>query len=1456
MRFCMVSVFVLLSLTGFGQTFYRTYGNAGVDEGGMAIIASPDGNMFVGGYKDDSAMVMKMDLSGNIIWIRTMKPAAGGNNHVQQLEISPDGYLVGIGNSLVGGLWGDVFFFKFDMSGNLQWLNRVNDTRRIFGESIIPRTATEYMVIADVYDLSSPTSADPILIRVNATTGTVIANTPRYNYMTGNPYIDDPYAATINTAGDRIYTTGRIYVNGSPATGMRPYLSKFDVNGNHLTTSYLGWTAAQNAREYASDIIYRSDSITIGYWGDPVGASTNFSLGLMRLDTAGNIAWSKNYNIPSSGSEVYSKVLPTPTGYFLYGYTIGGTNDFFIISVSMSGNFLWGKMYGGAATAETFLNTGGTVAGIFNNQVYFTGQTGVAGSRNIVVASADMAGNIGCGTVTSFTLTPTNNPTNKTNLTLGTVATTLAFISGATVTPQPMNDVCANVSLNLGNDTTACALTLNATLPNATSYLWSTGATAPTLNVTSPGTYWATVNIGCCVYSDTIVISIGTLPTAAFSWAAVNCTNGIMFTNNSSSSNTYAWNFGDNTTGTSASPSHTYASPGTYSVTLIATNNCGSDTVVVPVTTNTPVDLVASPQTALICAGANLQLSAILNFGTGVISYNWNPGGAGSNITVSPASNSTYMVTGTDALGCSASDTVAVSVIAPVTLSVAGASTICPGGNATLTANATNGGPYTWSASPSTSASITVSPTVSTTYSVNVTDTCSGNILTDTVTVYVVPGPAAAFSHSGPDCFGNIGFQNNSINSSVYQWNFGDSTTSTLASPSHQYLAPGTYTVTLISSGVCESDTTTSVVTISNVLTFAASPVLATICPGNNLTITTIYSGGYGQPTYSWSSGQNTSSISVAPVVNTSFTVTLTDSLGCTANDTVQVNMIPAITLSASNDTTICSGSSITIGANATNGGPYTWSNLPGNTSSVMVNPTATTTYYVSVTDTCTGNVLTDSIMVTVDPLPTALFTFAGPDCANNFNFSNSSVNGNAWAWNFGDNGTSTLLSPSHQYTSAGVYSVSLIATNSCGNDTVSTNVNVATAVDVVVTPATITLCAGDSATLNAFGTGGVGSLNYVWNPNSIVGSSIVVAPAVPGWYYATVTDSLGCTHTDSAYINIGAPVTLNVAGNNTICTGSSTTLTASASNGGPYQWSNNLGTNDTVVVTPSVTTMYYVSVYDSCSGTIVTDSVIVFIMPPTSVAFSVDSMDGCVPLTVHFTDLSVTQQDQIAIWIWDFGNGDTSHAQSPVHIFTSPGSYSVTLTVITTSGCITTLVNGAVIDVYPVPVAGFSWDQTGSIGDQPEVQFTDLSTGATNWLWLFGDNTTDNSINPLHTYGQTGSFTATQIVSNTYGCADTAVMQLELTGEFVIYVPNTFTPGQGIYNNTFGGIGSGVVGYHMMIFDRWGMLIFESNDYSVQWDGRFKGNLVQQDTYVWVIAATDYMGGEHHLIGHVNVIR
>jgi gliding motility-associated-like protein len=247
-----------------------------------------------------------------------------------------------------------------------------------------------------------------------------------------------------------------------------------------------------------------------------------------------------------------------------------------------------------------------------------------------------------------------------------------------------------------------------------------------------------------------------------------------------------------------------------------------------------------------------------------------------------------------------------------------------------------------------------------------------------------------------------------------------------------------------------------------------------------------------------------------------------------------------------------------------------------------------------------------------------------------------------------------------------------------------------------------------------------------------------------------------------------------------------------------------------------------------------------------------------------------------VVTYNWYFGNGTSWHEAGPVpSTFTNPSHnanayYTISLQVISDSGCIGSVQKTNFVTVYPVPLAAFTWGPTDADIFDPTINFNDQSIGASGpggMLWNLGDpmllNQEDNFTsvqNPVHQYSdqEPGSYLVWQWVQNTYGCKDSVSQVVVIHPAFTFYAPNAFTPGMDELNNGFKGTGIGIdlTTYHMWIYDRWGNLVFESRNLEEEWNGKVSNKPVEQDTYAWKVEFKDTTGKDHHYKGVVNLIR
>jgi gliding motility-associated-like protein len=363
-----------------------------------------------------------------------------------------------------------------------------------------------------------------------------------------------------------------------------------------------------------------------------------------------------------------------------------------------------------------------------------------------------------------------------------------------------------------------------------------------------------------------------------------------------------------------------------------------------------------------------------------------------------------------------------------------------------------------------------------------------------------------------------------------------------------------------------------------------------------------------------------------------------------------------------------------------------------------------------------------------------------------------------------------------------------------------------------------------------------------------------------PTSYVVTVTDANGCTA--QATVNITEPPVLTTSVSATpgsICIGQPSTLSANANGGTPnytYTWQPS-GPQVTPTTTGSNT--YTVTVTDQ-NGCTTQGTVAVTVNPLPVVSFT-PTAAGCVPLCVNFTNTTPNSATQT----WNFGDNTSSILSNPTHCYTVPGQYSVTLTVTDINGCSNSLTQQNIINAYPLPTACFNSNPSAGTISNPTINFSNCSAGATSWLWNFGDplGSTSSLQNPVFTYPDTGTYLVTLIVCNSNNCCDTILSTVVILGEFIIYVPNAFTPNGDGNNDGFfpEGIGIDPNNFEMWIFDRWGNLIYYTQQLNKPWDGKVQGGksgeIAQQDVYVWKIVAHDVnTGNKHNLVGHVSLIK
>jgi len=392
-----------------------------------------------------------------------------------------------------------------------------------------------------------------------------------------------------------------------------------------------------------------------------------------------------------------------------------------------------------------------------------------------------------------------------------------------------------------------------------------------------------------------------------------------------------------------------------------------------------------------------------------------------------------------------------------------------------------------------------------------------------------------------------------------------------------------------------------------------------------------------------------------------------------------------------------------------------------------------------------------------------------------------------SWVWLFGDGGISIIESPSHTYTSAGTYTVTLTATNSAGSNTVTRSGYItvsnpgsapvaAFVANVTAGPVPLSVQFVDSSTNSptswvwSFGDGGFSTAQNPFHTYTTAGNYTVTL---------TATNAAGSnTISQSGYITVGKVATVPVASFVSTETSGTAPLTIQfidSSTNSPTSWAWSFGDGITSTLQNPSHTYTVVGTYtvtltatNAAGRNTVTETGYITVNLAAPVAsFTANITTGPAPLTVNFTDTSTNSPTG---WYWSFGDGGTSSNQNVTYTYTNTGTYTVELTVSNAEGSNETIASDyiTVIAGGTLPTASFTADVTQ--GSAPlTVQFTDTSTNSpTSWAWSFGDGATSTLQNPSHTYTGAGTYTVTLTASNTGG-SDTATRSGYITASAAV---------------------------------------------------------------------------------------
>jgi gliding motility-associated-like protein len=612
----------------------------------------------------------------------------------------------------------------------------------------------------------------------------------------------------------------------------------------------------------------------------------------------------------------------------------------------------------------------------------------------------------------------------------------------------------------------------------------------------------------------------------------------------------------------------------------------------------------------------------------------------------------------------------------------------------------------------------------------------------------------------------------------------------------------------------------------------------------------------------------------------------------------VTINPNPTVTV---NSSAVCAGTPATVTATPGTAGVYgyAWTvpataTAPGNVATFTT--TTAGTYSVIITNTTTSCFSTSaSGTVTVNPLPTATIAGTVTLCQNEPQptVTFTGANGTApytFTYNLNNGANQTITSTGSTATisvptsTAGTFSYNLVSVQDASSTACSqAQTGVATITVNPLPTATVSgtsqVCEGGaSQTVTFTGANGTAPYTFTYNINngpaqtitSTGNTATITLPATtPGVFNYNLVSVEDASATTCSQAQTGtATVTINAlpnvfAGNDLIlCDGQSATLTGSGAN--IYTWDN--GITNGVAFNPPIGVTSYTVTGTTTAGCIGTDDMNITVNPLPIPAFMPTATQGCVPFTTTINNTTVNATN----CVWTISNGDVLTGCGTITTeFTQGGCYDISLTTTDANGCTNTFTATNIICVEEPPLASFNPSANLISEFNTEVDFENTTTGASSYSWNFGTGATDDVTtdeNPTYNYeGQDiGNYTVTLIATSPLGCTDTATSIIQIYEELIFYVPNTFTPDFDNFNQTFQPIftsGFDPYDYTLLIFNRWGEIIFESHDATIGWNGSYGSNqeieMVQDGTYTWKIEFKVTKNDERKVVyGHVNVLR
>lgn len=1420
-------------------TFRTSYDIALLDIPG-SVIQNPQSNYILAGTNTSFiplyGNVTQLDTIGNVMWSKGYSAGSIATDLWDIKNVSSGGYIA------TGSTGSGLLLMRLDATGLVTWANKysVSGSTDEHGQRVIESSDGGFVVAGYVYKadpdgggpLARQDSANLFCMKVNSAGALQWAKV----FFVSTSFINDHMLNDVAEVSNGYIFTGSASVSSVDDDGDYGIVLKTDVNGNFQYLKRFGSTSTEG------NAVVPLSSTEVMITGDDNGAPY-----YLRLSAAGAVNGGYKYSFGFINTGIPFNGYVTNDGQFaftgMYIAPFSFTFATYIMKVnSTNGNVLFSRGYNSGLSS---ILAEGTQARDSGYIAVMTAQQMTGFNYHIVKTDKNgFMNNVNCDTII------VTNP-SKSSYFPGLIALSDIEISGASTSVVNVIESNLNPTQTIECINVPCtppaAPTVTATPPaicagqssNITAsgsgsvdynvYTQATGGTsiglAP-INVspTTTTTYYVEATPkatpGCFSSRTPVMITVNQPPATigSISGSINPCPGSQSYSISAvTGATSYTWSVsggnsissGQGTTAINVN----WAAGGNYTVSVTATNSCGSTnkTLSVTVQAGSPAAVGVITGNASPCPGSQTYtISSVANAST----YTWNVSAGGTitsgqgttSLTVNwTASGGPYTVSVTAGNSCgSTSSSLMVNVQngAPGTLgSITGPATPCLGSQ-TYSITGVSGTPtYTWSVSAGGSISsgqgttgINVNWTIAGgpyTVSVTAANTCGSNSQTLSVTVSAGVSGVTASASPNPACVGNAVTLSGSGNGvTTWAWAGPNSFSSSQQSPnlsSVTILDGGTYTVT--ASSTCGTATATVNLIVNDVpqtVTASANPNPA--CAGNTISLS---SSATNATSWSWSGPNNFASTQQNPSISNAqsnatgtYTLTATNTCGDNmATVNIVVNEAPTAVAATANPNPVCEGTALNLSGSANGATSYAWSG-PNSFTSSQLNETINNflsgnagTYTLSATNSC--GTTTGTVAVTLATSPIAVTANANLTniCSNSLlNLSGSATGATAYGW-IGPNGfTSTQQNPSISNISladSGTYTFT--ATNTCGSTTANVTVDVDTTIENVQINATPddTICSGGTINLFANGTNvntwsWTGPNNFTSNQqNPTIGTATSVNT---GNYIVTAQNACGSI-SDTLFVLVNTvPVTPGtINGLATTCGSDTTTYTVTGIiNATSYNWTISGGGNIlTGQGTPSIELLwggaagtYTISVTagNNC-GNSTAATITVEVLPPAPIMNAVIVGDtGVCPGTEAYNITAITNATG---YVWSVNGGGTiasgQGSNAVVVNWNSPGTHTVSVTA--TNSCGNSAATTLEVNVHPAPspaTVSLSGD-TICEGNSTTITATNSTGGNVNYN--FYDASTGGDLlgsSPLSVSPVTTTVYYLELI-NEFGCTGSA---------------------------------------------------------------------------------------------------